>query len=250
MADPSSHPSPTLSALLSSSSSTSTFDASTQLSTNRAVGTLLDNLSGGNTDVVSALNDIASAITSSIIGGSTGSTANALLRANGTGGLSLKSGVITEDDSGNLANINSLSLALPPNQVVVSGTVNPGALTTLASGTAGQLLTSNGAALPSFQSFVDGIGGLIQFPSVQNYRVWLFSPFGGTITSFSVLCTSGSCTVQLRNNLTTLTTATVTTGGSIVSVSSSFSPGDSLLLNVTSNSGCQNFSFMIAFTRP
>lgn len=56
----------------------------------QVVGQLADTLADGNSGIVQKLLDIASAITASIIGGSTGSTDNAVLVAKGAGGRALQ----------------------------------------------------------------------------------------------------------------------------------------------------------------
>lgn len=121
--------------------------------------------------------------------------------------------------------------------------------------TAGQPLLSNGASNdPSFQSWADGIGGLISYPSNQDYKIWLNSPFSGTIASTTTICTSGTCTATFKIN-------GVAVGGSANAVSASkqtvtrssantFASGDDILITVSSNSSCVGMSFMISITRP
>lgn len=121
--------------------------------------------------------------------------------------------------------------------------------------TAGQPLLSNGAGSdPSFQAWVDGIGGLFSFPDNLTYKIWLNSPFSGTITSTTTICASGSCTATFKINSTSLGGAanSVSTSEQTVSRSSSntFAAGDDINITISSNSSCEYMSFMIAFTRP
>ncbi|HVT27658.1 MAG TPA: hypothetical protein VHE81_06530 [Lacipirellulaceae bacterium] len=139
---------------------------------------------------------------------------------------------------------------------ICGGTTTTGALQSVASvGTAGQLLTSNGAgALPTFETFVDGIGGLFAFPDNGVYKIWLNSPFSGTVTSTTTICTSGSCTATFRVNTSSMggPSNSVSTSEQTISRTSSntFNVGDDLTILIQSNSSCQGMSFMISYTRP
>lgn len=68
----------------------STTEATNAKMLTQSVGKLVEALQGGNVDVVAAINAITSAITASIIGGTTGATANRVLVAKGTGGFALQ----------------------------------------------------------------------------------------------------------------------------------------------------------------
>lgn len=234
-------------------SSPSTQNTTTQLSTNRNLGQLLDTLSSGSGDSTALLNQIADAITTSIIGGTTGSNANRILTAKGTSGIALQPSVVSIDGSGNITGANSLSLPLTTNKLVVSNASNPGALTTLSPGTTGQFLRSTGSTtLPSFQTFTvtipDGIGGLIPFPTNQNYLIWLGSPFAASLTSFSTICASGSCTAALFDG-STFVTNSVTTVQQTNTFTRSLAAGGSIFLIVSANASCTDFSFMLAYNR-
>lgn len=66
-------------------------------------------LSDSSSSFVTALTSIASAITASIVGGTTGTTANRLLRSKGTGGFALQNSAVGCDNSGNLTGIGNLN---------------------------------------------------------------------------------------------------------------------------------------------
>lgn len=200
-----------------------------------------DLLYGSATNVYSLLPDVA--------------TGNALI-SGGVGGVPSWGKVTPSHFSGTLpvANGGTSKTSFTTYAVICGGTTTTGALQSVASvGTSGQLLTSNGAgALPTFQNLVDGIGGLVAFPQNQAYRIWINSPFSGTITGTTTRCTAGTCTLTFNVNGTGVggTANSVSTTQQTQSHSASFSAGDYIEMTVSSNSSCQNMSFMIAFTRP
>lgn len=122
-------------------------------------------------------------------------------------------------------------------------------------GAAGQFLQSNGSSSdPSFQTFVDGIGGPIPFPLAGSIRFWLASPFAFTITRTTTRCASGTCTAAWNisgttipggsNSVSTTQQAITRSSGNAVAV------GQYVELVISSVSSCQSMSFMLAITRP
>lgn len=87
-----------------------TADTTNAKNRNLSLSEIAGRMSDANDAVIAALGALASAVTSSIIGGSTGATDNLLLRSKGTTGRALDASVIACDDSGNLALIASLQL--------------------------------------------------------------------------------------------------------------------------------------------
>lgn len=140
--------------------------------------------------------------------------------------------------------------------LVCGGTTTTGALQSVASvGTAGQILTSNGAGtLPTFQTLTDGIAGYLLVPSNQSYRIWLNSPFACTITSTTTQSTAGTCSLAFNINGTPVggSANSVSTSQQTVTRSSanSVAVGNYIEVTVSSASGCTGLSFMIALTRP
>ncbi len=76
---------------------------------NRQLSAVIEALGDGSEASVALLNDIAAAIASSIIGGTTGATANRLLRSKGTSGFALQNSPVTVDDSGNMSGVGALT---------------------------------------------------------------------------------------------------------------------------------------------
>lgn len=227
---------------------------------NQQVGKLVDALGQSGTDVVAAIDAITAAVVASIIGGSTGTVDNRLLRAKGTGGRALENSPVACDDSGNLTGANSIVLASNTAYTVLCGgttTANP--IQSVASvGTAGFVLTSNGTgALPTFQSavitYVDAIAGVILVPANQDYIVSINTPFAFTADAMTTQSASGTCTLVTLKNTTAIgglsnsvssskVVATATSGNSFVA-------GDDVRLRVSSNSSCQNLAFSLKITR-
>ena len=132
-----------------------TAEATNAVVLNQVMGKLVDTLSSNGTDAVAAITAITAAITASIIGGTTGTTANAILAAKGTGGFALQPTPVLCDPSGNITNATSIAVTdITAYAVVCGGTTSANHIQPISSvGTSGQLLTSNGAgALPSMQT--------------------------------------------------------------------------------------------------
>lgn len=75
----------------------STVEATNARMLNETLGKLIEASGGSAADLVTALNSIASAITASIIGGTTGATANRVLVSKGTAGRALQPTLVTLD---------------------------------------------------------------------------------------------------------------------------------------------------------
>lgn len=134
--------------------------------------------------------------------------------------------------------------------LVSTGTTPTGGFHGIPSGTAGQVLVSNGAgAYPAFTSFTDGIGGLISFPQNGGYWIWLSSPFPFTVTAFGTICSSGSCVATLFDFNSNVVSNNVNTGFVKNNANRFIPAGGSLTINITSNSSCQGLTFMVYMTR-
>ncbi len=121
-----------------------------------------------------------------------------------------------------------------------------------APGGSGQPLLSNGSSSdPSFQAWVDGIGGFISFPDNVRYDLWLNAPFAFTIVATTTFAQSGSCTATWQVNASGVGTAnSVSTTQQTQTQNISVTVGQTVNMNISSNSSCQGMSFMIKYTRP
>ena len=122
--------------------------------------------------------------------------------------------------------------------VVLGGTTSTGALQTVATlGTAGQVLTSNGAgAVPSWQNPAapSSYTGLVEMwngndinSSIGNntYTIVLYAEYGFTINELKIISGSGTCTAAVKIG------STAVTGLSAVSVSSTVATGTATAAN-------------------
>lgn len=224
---------------------------------NQQMGKLVDALSSSGADVVAAIDAITAAVTASIIGGTTGTTDNRLLRAKGTGGFALENCLVACDDSGNLTGARSIVLTNNTAYAVLcGGTTTSNPIQSVASvGTAGQRLTSNGAgALPTFQTttLTDCFSFFITTVVNQDYML-VRIPFACTIVSTTTICTSGTCTVVTKINTTAVTSLSNSASSSEVTTTATgantFAANDDIRITVSANSACVNLSVTIAFTR-
>lgn len=233
-------------------------DATNAVLRNQQMGKLVSALSESGTDYVAAIDAITAAVVASLLGGTTGVTANRLLRSKGTTGLALQNTIVGCDDSGNLTGARSLVLTNNTAYAVLcGGTTTSNPIQSVASvGTLGQPLVSAGAgALPAFGSMLmtEAIGSVILVGAVQNYLIGINMPFGGTLVTTTTKCTSGTATLVTRINgvnVTGLSNAVSTSEvTSTATALNTFVAGDDISVAITVNSSCLNLSFMIKATR-
>ena len=131
-----------------------------------------------------------------------------------------------------------------------------GAFQQVSNGTAGHLLTSNGAgSLPSFQALTltDSISGIIQYPEAQDYIIWIKVPYGVTVVDMTTKCSTGTCTLTAKKNTTAITglsnSVSTTEVTNTASSGNVFAAADDLRLTVSSLSGAENVWFSLTFTR-
>jgi hypothetical protein len=102
-------------------------------------------------------------------------------------------------------------------------------------------------------TIIEAIFGMIAVPTNKDYTIALKAPFAFTITETTTKSVSGTCTATIKINSTAL-------GGAAHSVSSTeetiarssanaVAVGDDIVITVSSNSTCLDFSFTIKTTR-
>lgn len=195
------NPSPTAAPEAGSSSAApaATTESTNAKMLNQVMGKLLDAGASSSAAVLTALTSIASAITASLIGGTTGTTANRLLRSKGTGARALQNTVISCDDSGNLGGILAIS---------ASGTI------TADVGAFATTLTKGGVNVAIVNQAIGIWSGTWKFTEDETVYVALRFPFAVTITKTDTITNAGTATVTVLIDSTPL-------GGSSNSASTS-----------------------------
>lgn len=116
------------------------------------------------------------------------------------------------------------------------------AIQTQLNGKASVTQTAEGAATNIGGALADG-----------DYRMYINMPHGGTITETTTRSTAGTATATYKINTTALggTANSVSTSEQAQSHASSntFSAGDDIVITISANSGCQNLTGMIKYTR-
>jgi len=155
-----------------------------------------------------------------------------------------------------VANGGTGKAALTTHGLLAGGTTGTGAFQQVSNGTAGHLLTSNGAgSLPSFQelTLTDSISGIIQYPEAQDYIIWIKVPYGVTVVDMTTKCSTGTCTLTAKKNTTAITglsnSVSTTEVTNTASSGNVFAAADDLRLTVSSLSGAENVWFSLTFTR-
>lgn len=243
---------------------TSAVEATNDALLNRQLSDVIAALGAGSSANVPLLNDIAAAITSDIIGGTTGSTANRILVAKGTTGRALQAapnlmdpstgdtqfaagaGLRTGTSAGNTLLFQARDVDGSVWTTFATLTANNTPTFDLAAAT-----TKGGAGIPTVsQTFFWSW----YFPNGTNkgYKLIVNAPIGATITAITTICESGTATLTGSINATPL-------GGSANSVSSSESTqphssanvmaaGDDFTLTLSSVSSLVGMTVTVAIT--
>jgi hypothetical protein len=248
----------------------STGGASNLKTRTQNLGHIVQALADSNSSVLAKLASIASAITASLIGGSTGATDNRLLRSKGTTGRALDASGVTCDDSGNVSTFATLT----PNtagayRTATSDTntallqaydTNGAAYTTFATLTAGNPPTFNlaaattkgGVAIAIVNQIVQ-LPSLWLFPEDGTFKIVVKSAFAWTITETTTITTAGTATVTMSINGTplggTANAASTSEQSQAHSSANAVAAGDDISVAFSSTSGdCVNLSLNITGT--
>ena len=157
---------------------------------NQVMGTVLETLSANSSAMIAKLNDIASAITSSIIGGTTGSTANRVLVAKGTTGRALQATPVTIDPS--TGNVNTNGGDLTVDDITADDIAAQ-------DGAFSATLTKGGANVAVVTQTI-GASFTFKFPEAETVRLILNFPFQWTITQTNTITEVGTATVTVGNS--------------------------------------------------
>lgn len=261
MADEPAPPQP----LLQSDAGTGAVDTTNANLRNQQLSAVISALSEGSTVNAELLTDIANAIASDIIGGSTGTTANRVLVAKGTTGRALQAAPNLMDpstgDTQFAAGAGLRTGTSAGNTLLFQARdVDGSAWTTFATLTANNTptfdlaaATTKGGAGIAIVTQLETGQWLIPFLDDGDYRVVINIPYGLTITSCTSRCTTGTATATFKINTTALggTANAVSTSEQTQSHSSAnvMVAGDDLVITVSSSATCENASLSFSATR-
>lgn len=242
----------------------SAVEATNDVLLNQQLSAVKSALASGYASWVGKLTEIATAITNSLIGGTTGTTANRVLVAKGTTGRALQPTNTSLDPS-------TGAQTFPSGGAVQTGTgagntlllraydVDGAAYTTFGTLTANNTptfdlaagTTKGGAGIPTVsQTFFWSW----YFPNGTNkgYKLIVNSPVGATITAMTTICESGTCTLTGSINATPLggTANSVSTSEQTQSHSSAnvMAAGDDFTLTISSVSSLVGMTVTVAIT--
>ena len=107
--------------------------------------------------------------------------------------------------------------------------------------------------LETSDTLTDFLSGLIESPENRDYILIQNVPFAGTITETTTKSSAGTCTATFYIGATALggdaNAVSTTEDINSHSTSNSFSVGDDIKVNISSNSSCANMAFTIKYTR-
>jgi hypothetical protein len=218
---------------------------------NDVMGKLATVFSGGSAAVVDLITAIAAAITSSIIGGTTGVTANRILTAKGASGFALQASGASADSSGNInTNGGDLTVDDITADVIDATTVNA------TNGAFSSTLTKGGVSVAIVNQ---AVGASFTFKVPENETVYLIlnAQFQWTITQTDTITEVGTSTVTVNINGTPLggtansaSTSLNTQTHATANVVNTGSPGNPISVTFTStSSNCENLCLTIWGTR-
>lgn len=207
---------------------------------NQVVGKLIDAGANGSSAVITAINSIASAFTASIIGGTTGGTANRILTAKGTTGRALQASGASVDSSGNI-NTNGGDLTVDD---ITADDISA------QDGAFSATLTKGGSNLAVVTQTIGVWSGPIKYPEAETIRLILNTPFAFDITQANVITEVGTATVTVVNNGSNLTAVNASTTLNNVNLSSTVTATSYVAVTFSSvSSDCENLCLTIWGTR-
>ena len=207
---------------------------------NQAMGAVLETLNSNSSALIGKLNAIASAITASIIGGTTGSTANRVLVAKGTTGRALQATPVTIDPS--TGNVNTNGGDLTVDDITADDIAAQ-------DGAFSATLTKGGSNLAVVTQTV-GASYTFAFPENGTLFLIIVFPYAWTVTSTSAITSAGSATVTPLNSGSGMTALSATIGGTTVSQNSTIGVGGYLAVTFSSvSSDCTNLCLSLWGTR-
>lgn len=226
------------------SSAPSTTEATNANQLNQVVGKLVEAAGVQSADLVAAIDSVATAVTNSLIGGTTGATINRVLVAKGTTGRALQATPVTIDPA--TGNINANGADLTVDDITAD-------VITANTGTFATTLTKGGANLAIVTQTICA-SFTFKFPEDETVALILNSPFAWTITQTNTITEVGTSTVTTKIGTTALGGGanSASTSLNTVTRSSANSVAVTNQINVTfasTSSDCENLCLTIVGTR-
>lgn len=220
-------------------SAPSTTESTNAVQLTQVLGKLVDGLSSSGDDVVAQIEAITTAVTASLIGGQTGSTANKALVSKGTGARALQPTVVSIDPATGNINTNGGDLTVDDITADVIG-ASTGNITTVnatdvnsTNGTFSSALTKGGTSVAIVTQTYPWSWYFLT-ATAKDYKLIINCPIACTINTVTTFCESGSCTLTGKINSTAL-------GGSANSVS----PSEVTQTHTTSNTMAVGDDFVL-----
>lgn len=226
---------------------TTAADVANAKNRNLSLSQIANTLSDNNTSVLTALAAIDSAVTNSMIGGTTGSVDNRLLRSKGTGGFALDASPIAADDSGNLTPVTNIGVrtatANGNTLILYAYDVDGAAYVPVATATAANTVTfdllagttKGGAGIPVATQTISA-SFTFKFPEDETVALILNSQFAWSITQTDSITEVGTSTVTVKIGTTAL-------GGSANSASTSLNTQAHSTSNAVASTNQINVTF-------
>jgi hypothetical protein len=200
----------------------SAVEATNDVLLNQQLSAIKSALSSSYASWVGKLTEIATAITNSLIGGTTGTTANRVLVAKGTTGRALQPTPVTINPSTGDTDFNGADVVDIDSLTAVSGNFTSS-------------LQKNGVEVATVTQAV-GASWTFKAPEDETVPVYLNFQFGWTITKVTTITEVGTSTVTVKINTTAL-------GGSSNSASTSESTQNHSSANVVATSDKLQITF-------
>lgn len=190
-------------------SAPSTTEATNATQMTQVLGKLVEGLSSQGGDVVAAIEAITAAVTASIIGGQTGSTANRALVSKGTGARALQPTAVTIDPA--TGDINTGGGDISAGDVSADNVgANAGFITTVNATTVNATTGVFSTALTKAGTSVAIITQIYPWSwyfltaTAKDYKLIVNCPIACTINTVTTICESGTATLTGKINSTAL----------------------------------------------
>lgn len=217
----------------------STTEATNASQLNQVLGKLVEGMQSQASDLIAAIQSITTAVTNSLIGGSTGATANKALVSKGTSARALQPTVVDIDPATGDIDTQGGNLTVEDIAAADVGATNIDATTSL---------TRNGTDVAIVNQIV-AMSFTFKYPEDETLFILLNAPFAFTITNTTTITEVGTSTVTLdAGSGTTSPNSASTTQDSVAQSLLITSSGYISVTFASTSSDCENLCLTIAGT--